>query len=259
MSYDKFIQPDVVVIKRSRTGVILPPERIAEAAAAVRLGADVDEVALQLAIDDLFLRADVELRELGGPGSGNFGHAGRPGQVGGSATELQNGAVLNGVALTPDPDPDFTRCTADIPEPPLHVPPGMHVSAGVIMLEPDGRVWLYEPTGHYGGYVHTFAKGTVEEGEGLQETAARETWEETGLVPKIEAHLIDVSRTTSVARFYVGRRIGGSPTAHGDEAQSVRLLPIHGRQIEKALLNVGGHHTSDHKVLDALRAYVEGR
>lgn len=41
-------------------------------------------------------KASHKFRGLGGPGSGNFGHAGRPGEVGGSAPES------SGVALTPE-------------------------------------------------------------------------------------------------------------------------------------------------------------
>ena len=36
---------------------------------------------------------DDEPRAAGGPGSGNFGHAGRPGQVGGSAPQREFGSV----------------------------------------------------------------------------------------------------------------------------------------------------------------------
>lgn len=40
----------------------------------------------KLAVDDDW-QDEEELRDLGGPSSGNFGHAGRPGKVGGSADE----------------------------------------------------------------------------------------------------------------------------------------------------------------------------
>ncbi len=36
--------------------------------------------------DELELDEEKELRTLGGPGSGNFGHGGRPGQIGGSSS-----------------------------------------------------------------------------------------------------------------------------------------------------------------------------
>lgn len=48
--------------------------------------------------------------------------------------------------------------------PPPTVPNGMKLSAGAVIIEPDGRVWLVEPTNHYGGYHRTFPKGTIEGG-----------------------------------------------------------------------------------------------
>jgi ADP-ribose pyrophosphatase YjhB (NUDIX family) len=100
-----------------------------------------------------------------------------------------------------------------------------HEAAGVIIREPDGRIWVVEPTKHYGGYVHTFPKGTVEEGHSLQATAIKEAFEESGLQVKIIGHLADVERDTSVARYYLAERVGGSPVAHGWESQAVKLVP----------------------------------
>ena len=100
------------------------------------------------------------------------------------------------------------------------------LSAGAVIVEPDGRCWLFEPTNHFGGYKLTFPKGTVEAGWSLEASAAREVFEETGLVVRIGEPLIDVERSTSVARYFRGRRVGGTPAAMGWESQSVRLVPI---------------------------------
>lgn len=202
-------------------------------------------------------------RALGGPGSGNFGHAGRPGEIGGSQTGDvarwrrgdQEDQELNGVLMRPDPSPTF-EINRELVEPPLEVPRGKHVSAGVVVVEPDGRVWVVEPKDNYGGYRNTFPKGTVDDDEDLQETALREVWEETGLVASVTDHLIDVERSTSVARFYIGKRIGGAPWAAGEETHAVKLLPIHGESTDRRIKSVYGRKTSDRKVLDALRDYV---
>lgn len=162
---------------------------------------------------------------------------------------------LNGVSFQEEPSPDFSRSVNKaIAEPPFpDLPRGKHAAAGVVVTEPDGRVWMVQPFGKYGGYKNTFPKGTIDIGEHPQETAAREVWEETGLVVEITGHLADVERSTSVTRFYEGRRIGGAPWAHGKETYAVRLLPIEGKKIEGALKSVFGAKTSDHRVLDALR------
>ena len=95
-----------------------------------------------------------------------------------------------------------------------------------MILEPDGRVWLYEPTNHYGSYQRTFPKGTVDAGDSFEATAAREAFEETGLLVEIGAFLIDSDRSLSVTRFYLAHRIGGCPSAMGWEAQAVWLVPM---------------------------------
>jgi 8-oxo-dGTP pyrophosphatase MutT (NUDIX family) len=88
-------------------------------------------------------------------------------------------------------------------------------AAGAVILEPDGRVWLYEPTNHHGGYERTFPKGTRDCGDSLEATAARETFEETGLLVEIRAFLIDSNRSETITRFFLGRRIAGCPSAMG--------------------------------------------
>lgn len=115
---------------------------------------------------------------------------------------------------------------AKIKEPPVpDLPAGKHLGSGVIIKEPDGRVWVVEPANHFGGYAHTFPKGTAEPGLSLQANAIKEAFEESGLKVKITGHLGDVERDTSVARYYSAVRVGGSPSAAGWESQAVKLVP----------------------------------
>jgi len=107
----------------------------------------------------------------------------------------------------------------------IEVPPGKHLGAGVIVVEPDGRVWLTKPTNGFGGYANTFPKGTVEDGLSLQQSAIKEAYEETGLKVEIAGVLGDYERTTSVARYYIARRVGGTPANMGWESQAIRLAP----------------------------------
>ncbi|MBN3804816.1 NUDIX hydrolase [Paraburkholderia sp. Ac-20336] len=100
---------------------------------------------------------------------------------------------------------------------------GMKPAAGVVILEADGRIWLTEPTNHHGRYEHSFPKGRLDANLSMRQSAIKEAYEETGLVVELTGFLDDVNRTTSRTRFYVGKRIGGTPAATGWESQSLKL------------------------------------
>lgn len=173
------------------------------------------------------------------------------------ATVLPGGEVpaeLHGVAFEPWADaPTDTFGWADVEgqieldEPEFDEVPGMKVGAGVIVQEPDGRVWVCHPTNAYGGYKASFPKGTAEDGLSLQANAIKEAYEESGLKVEITGYLMDVKRTTSVARYYTAKRVGGSPADTGWESQAVSLVPV-----EKLyeVLNM----SADHGLAEALGA-----
>ena len=117
---------------------------------------------------------------------------------------------------------DFFKGIKDkaIDEPP---PTGV-TSSGIILMEPDGRMWIREVTGHYGGYEHSFSKGKLEKGLSVQPNALKEVFEETGMLGEIVGHLDDAKGDTGVTRFYVGRRIAGSPKDAGWETDNVKLV-----------------------------------
>jgi predicted DNA-binding WGR domain protein/ADP-ribose pyrophosphatase YjhB (NUDIX family) len=126
---------------------------------------------------------------------------------------------------------------------PFEPHPTKKTGAGVIILEPDGRVWLTKPTNEFGNYKQTFPKGTAESGLTLQQNAIKEAWEETGLKVQIVGIAADIERDTSKARFYIARRVGGTPKDMGWESQALRLAPrkqaaeLLNRSHDKALLN----------------------
>lgn len=152
------------------------------------------------------------------------------------ATFLPDGdapLALNGVALRSWKDHPKTNAGWDyvdgvneaLHEPVLKVPFGKKASSGVVIEEPDGRVWLVAPTNGFGGYDATFPKGTAEPDLSLQANAIKEAFEESGLRVEITGYIGDFERTTSVARMYRARRVGGTPADAGWETQAVHLVP----------------------------------
>lgn len=166
-------------------------------------------------------------------------------------------AALNGVAFRPwkPPADDAGWATvagqnARIDEDPFEPAPGKGVGTGVVVVEPDGRVWLTKPTNEFGGYQHTFPKGTMEPGLPMQANAIKEAYEETGLKVEITGVLGDFERTTSKARYYVARRVSGTPKEMGWETQAMRLAPV---SRMKGLLNMG----VDKAIVEAMQAEIE--
>ena len=150
---------------------------------------------------------------------------------------------LNGTPFTPW-NGAMILPTGEVGEPPFVLPAGMAAAAGVVVVEDDGRVWLVSPTNGFGGYETTFPKGRVDRGASLQHTAVREAFEESGLAVALVAHLLDVRRTQTFTRYYLARRIGGSPAAMGWETQAVHLVPL-------AQLRAVAAHPNDAAIVEA--------
>lgn len=166
-------------------------------------------------------------------------------------------ATLNGIAFAPWLDaPDtaqgWSACAleAALDEPPYLLPARMAAAAGAVILEDDGRVWLVAPSNRFGGYTATFPKGRVDPGTSLQCASVREAYEESGLRVRIEAFLLDVRRTQTYTRFYIARRIGGSPACMGWESQAVHLVPV-------TQLSQVATHPNDAPVIAALERWLE--
>jgi 8-oxo-dGTP pyrophosphatase MutT (NUDIX family) len=130
--------------------------------------------------------------------------------------------------------------------PSLAIVPGKAPAAGAVVLEPEGRVWVIHPSNAFGGYRATFPKGKQEPGLSLEQTAIKEAFEEAGLVIALTRWLIDVPRSSSVCRYFLARRLGGTPAAMGWESQAVSLVP-------RERLSDVLHHPNDHPLLEALR------
>lgn len=158
--------------------------------------------------------------------------------------------ALHGVKFTPWRDaPESLQDWAEVDgqnledEPDFEPAKGMKTGSGVVIEEDDGRIWVVHPTNAFGGYQATFPKGTLEEGLPLQASAIKEAYEESGLKVEITGFLGDIKRTTSVARYYTARRVGGTPAAMGWESQAVSLVPK--EQLKDVLNQVVDHDLAD--------------
>jgi 8-oxo-dGTP pyrophosphatase MutT (NUDIX family) len=167
---------------------------------------------------------------------------------GGKAPESLNGVKLQAWKDHPRTDEEWAEVAGQdqsLWEPPF--PKGKAPAAGVVIEEPDGRVWIIHPSNEFGGYKATWPKGHVDSEDSLQSTAIREAFEESGLKVQITGYLDDVHRTTTTARYYTAKRVGGTPTDCGWETQAVSLVP---RSLLYHVLN----RDTDHGLAEALGA-----
>lgn len=137
-----------------------------------------------------------------------------------------------------------TDCCFD--EPPFKTH-GKRSASGAVVLEADGRIWVVSPSNQFGGYTHTFPKGTLsaKEGMSLRANALKEVYEEAGLRIALTGFLCDCQRSLSTTRYYLARRLGGNPADMGWESQAVHLVP-------KAKLAVYLTNKYDAPLLEAL-------
>lgn len=140
----------------------------------------------------------------------------------------------------------------DFAEPEFHATPQKRMSVGVVMVEPDKRVWVVHPSNQFAGYEATFPKGTVEPDLNFRENAIKETHEESGLKTELHAHLGDFERNKSKTRYYIGKRTGGHPSDMGWESQKVSLVPLH--KLHKVLT-----HKNDAPIIDAIRNHFKDK
>ena len=163
-------------------------------------------------------------------------------------------AVLNGIALTHAPFEclDWVRFAHELPavaEPPFPATDKRRTS-GLVIIEPDRRIWLVHPTNQFGGVEATFPKGRLEPGLTLAANAVKEGWEESGLDARPLEWLCDIERTKTITRYYLAFRAAGTPDDMGWERQAVSLVPAD--QLA-AFLN----RPNDRKVLPALQTALK--
>lgn len=178
-------------------------------------------------------------------------------------TSNLDGASLNGIPFTKATGAWQNHTDTDLGEPPLPRD-GRRVATGVIIREPDGRMWIYEPTNHYAGFRHTFSGGGLEKGLTAQQNARKEAFEELGMDVKITGWAGDVYRDHEYRRYYIAERTGGRPSDAHYEAANVKLVSpqkaaqLLNKQYDKDLLNhaTGGTAGKAPQVVEVGRGYV---
>ena len=173
------------------------------------------------------------------------------------ATELLGNAVYRAVGAPaaeagsikyPTGNPDFSGVSVPHVEQPPLPETFKRISTGMVIVDDDGNVTIYSPKGQFGGYKNTFPKGGLEANLSPEQNAYKEVWEETGLLAQPLAFLGDFEGDTSVSRYYVARKIGGTPITTGKETEAVHTVPI---AEARRMLN----RERDHEILDALEKF----
>ncbi len=142
---------------------------------------------------------------------------------GGAAPESLNGVAVMSWQWQECDDETAFRDRAD--DPAFARPRDLRASAGVVVVEPDDRIWLIWPSHESGTNRWSFPKGKVEAGDSLRGTAIKEAWEESGLHVEPRRCLIDSRRSSTYARYFLAKRVGGTPVEMGCESLAVVLAP----------------------------------
>ena len=132
-------------------------------------------------------------------------------------------------------------------------------AAGGVVFDDAGRVLLVEPRGHYSGYVWTFPKGRLDQGESHEAAAVREVREESGVTARIVESESGIKVTVGVyegdltqTRFYLMQMVAtGAP--FDAETQSICwATPAEAAQLIQQTTNPLGRARDARVLRDAL-------
>lgn len=124
-------------------------------------------------------------------------------------------------------------------------------SAGGVVIRTDGPLTEVALVHRRSPHLWALPKGTPDAGETVEETALRETREETGLEAEVVAPLESIryffvrgtTRFNKTVHFFLMRATGGSVDDHDSEFDEARWVPI---DEAEALLT----HATERSVLD---------
>ncbi|WP_158606576.1 NUDIX domain-containing protein [Paenibacillus ginsengarvi] len=128
---------------------------------------------------------------------------------------------------------------------------------GGIVFREDGHVLMRSPSGHWGGYVWTFAKGGREPGDSSSEcTALREVQEETGYTCEVVAHIPGAFESdTCVTKYYLMKPTGA---VHQFDRETSEVQWVSTAQAFK-LISLTTTEKGRKRDTDALRCAIEVR
>lgn len=109
---------------------------------------------------------------------------------------------------------------------------GKALAYGGVVVDRRGRILLREPSNHFDGYVWTFSKGRPSHGETPEQTAVRETREETGVVAEIVAQIPGTFAGGTTDNVYFLMRPTGEAGEPEGETASVCWVATPGRARE---------------------------
>ncbi len=137
--------------------------------------------------------------------------------------------------------------------------PGVARAYGGVVVDEAGQVLLRAPTGGFGGYAWTFAKGRADEGEAPETAALREVHEETGVEAAIVRPLDGWFRgETTDTRFFLMRAVHSSGPVDAETAGLAWVdLPTALQMVAESGSRIG--RARDEAVLRRAAALMAGR
>lgn len=119
-------------------------------------------------------------------------------------------------------------------------------AAGVVIREPDGRVWVVAPSNAFGGYKATFPKGRWM----ACPPRLLRSWSKPTKSQDCRCACVSIwwmsNATQSYTRYFLAERVGGNPANMGWESQAVMLVPE--AQLAQVL-----NSPNDVPIIDALK------
>lgn len=107
---------------------------------------------------------------------------------------------------------------------PNEIPAGKKVAYGGVVFDTNGLVLLREPRNHFDGYVWTHPKGRPDPGESPEQTALRETREETGVDARIVAPIPgEYAGGTTINRYFLMQAPSGSGGVAADDPETLAV------------------------------------